>query len=558
MTRWTKQRKAVLVLTALAAAIVACSVALTASAASRTHHATAVLTMESSPQNSITDNFNPFVPSSAASLLAATSLIYEPLIQFDVAKPSVQYPWLATGYKWSNGGKTITFTIRSGVKWSDGTDLTPADVAFTYNLLKKYPDINEYGVPVTSATSTGSTVTVNFSSSQYTNLQNDAGQVYIVPQAIWSTVGDPAKYLDTTPVGSGPFTLDTFTSQGVTLKANPSYWGGQPKVDEVDFPVYASNSTVLSALQTNQLDWAGNFISGLQKTFVNPDPAHHKVWFAPVNTNSLFPNLNTWPTNQLAVRQAISLAIDRTAMSQQGESGLEPVAKNASGLVLPNFQNLLASSVAKLTLGARGNPAAAKAVLRKAGFVMGSNGFFKDSTGRELKVTLTDPASYTDYAEDDSLAAAAMRKAGIDAVFNGQSVSAWSSGIATGKFQLSMHWSQTSISAYQLYNNWLNSALATDNANGNFERLNEPSIDALLGKLAGAVSVADQLKYLAPIEKYVATNVPIIPTVYGAAFDEYNTLHFTGWPSAADPYESGSPNAPTNEVVVLRLTPTGS
>ena len=66
---------------------------------------------------------------------------------------------------------------------------------------------------------------------------------------------------------------------------------------------------------------------------------------------------------------------------------------------------------------------------------------------------------------------------------------------------------------------------------------------------------ARQLKYLAPIEPYVATNVPIIPTVYGAAFDEYNTAHFSGWPSASDPYESGSPNAPTNEVVVLHLKP---
>lgn len=557
MKRWTQQRKLVLALTTLTAAALACVVVLAASAATHGTRASGVLTMESSPQNAITDNFNPYVPSSAASLLGATSLLYEPLIQFDVAKPSVWYKWLATGYTWSNGGKSITFTIRSGVKWSDGTDLTPADVAFTYNQLKKYADINVQGLPVTSATSSGDTVTVNFSSSQYTNLQNVAGQIYIVPQAVWASVGDPAKYIDTNPVGSGPFTLDTFASQGVTLKANPSYWGGAPKVQEVDFPVYASNATVLSALQTNQLDWAGNFISGLQKTFISPDPVNHHVWFAPVNTNSLFPNLTTWPTNQLPVRQAISLAIDRTAMSQQGESGLEPVAKNASGIVLPNFQNLLAPSVAKLSLGARGNPAAAKAVLKKAGYTMGKDGFFRDPTGKELKVSITDPASYTDYAEDDSLAAAALRKAGIDATFDGQAVSAWSTDLATGKFQLSMHWSQTSISAYQLYNNWLNSALATDNANGNFERLNDPKVDGWLAGLAGATTVAQQLKYLGPIESYVATNVPIVPTVYGAAFDEYSTMHFSGWPSASDPYESGSPNAPTNEVVVLHLIPKG-
>ena len=248
-------------------------------------------------------------------------------------------------------------------------------------------------------------------------------------------------------------------------------------------------------------------------------------------------------------------AASRNAMSTQGESGLEPVAKNASGLVLPNFANMLAPAVKGMTLSPNGNPAAAKAVLEKAGFVLGSDGYFKDKSGRKLTLQITDPASFSDYAEDDALAAAALRKAGIDATFVGQSVTAWSSDLATGNFQLSMHWSQTSISPYQLYNNWLNSALATNNANGNFERLRNPTIDGLLAKLAGATTPAEQMRYLAPIETFVATDVPIIPTVYGAAFDEYNTSNFTGWPTASNPYESGSPNAPTNEVVVLHLQP---
>jgi ABC-type transport system substrate-binding protein len=75
-----------------------------------------VLTVESSQQNSITQNFNPYVPSSAASLLGATSLIYEPLLQANALKPGTYYNWLATGYSWSHGGDSITFTIRSGVK----------------------------------------------------------------------------------------------------------------------------------------------------------------------------------------------------------------------------------------------------------------------------------------------------------------------------------------------------------------------------------------------------------------------------------------------------------
>ena len=62
-------------------------------------------------------------------------------------------------------------------------------------------------------------------------------------------------------------------------------------------------------------------------------------------------------------------------------------------------------------------------------------------------------------------------------------------------------------------------------------------------------------KFSAALGVLGAANLPIIPTVYGVVFDEYNTSKFTGWPSESDPYESGSPNAPTNEVVILRLRP---
>ncbi|MGO9957968.1 MAG: ABC transporter substrate-binding protein [Solirubrobacteraceae bacterium] len=514
----------------------------------------AVLTVESSQQNSVTQNFNPFVQSSAASLLGATSLIYEPLLQANAVKPGVYYPWLATGYTWSHGGDSITFTIRSGVKWSNGTALTAADVAFTYTMLKQYADVNTTGLAIGSVSSTSDTVTINFSSPQYANLQNIAGQVYIVPQAIWSKVGDPGKYTDANPVGSGPYTLGSFTPQGFTLKANPSYWGGRPAVSSVEFPTYASANSALSALQTDQLLWGGNFIPGVQQVFVSGSPDHH-VWFPPVQTNSLEPNLTKFPTNQLAVRKAISLAIDRTALSQQAEGGLEPPVSNASGLTLPVFQQFLSPSVSSDTLPAHSNIAAAKATLKAAGYVLGSDGLFATKSGQKLTIDITNPSSFSDYAAGDAMIAKWLREAGIDATFVGQSVTAWSSDIASGDYQLTQHWSQTSVAPYQLYNDWLNSAQATSNAAGDYERLDDPQVDTMLNKLAADNTVSSQQTDLTPIEQYVATNLPVIPTVYGVVFDEYNTGKFTGWPSATNPYESGSPNTPTNEVVILHLKP---
>jgi peptide/nickel transport system substrate-binding protein len=99
-----------------------------------------------------TDDFNPFSPTTQ---LPATGLIYEPLWFFDMADSSQTHPWLATSYAWSNGGKTLTFDLRQGVKWSDGTPFTSADVAYTFNLIKSNAALNESALPITSAVAEG-------------------------------------------------------------------------------------------------------------------------------------------------------------------------------------------------------------------------------------------------------------------------------------------------------------------------------------------------------------------------------------------------------------------
>jgi peptide/nickel transport system substrate-binding protein len=540
---------------ALIAAFVAPSASSAAASRATAHPASsAPLVFESSPETGFTPaNYNPYVQSTPAYQAGADSLIYEPLMDFNLANPSAKpYYMLASAYKWGKGGKSITFTIRQNVKFNNGSAMTPADVVFSFNMLKQYADVNSAGLAITGASASGNDVTVTFKSPQYTNLQS-IGNTYIVPQSIWSGVGDPAAYVDPTPVGTGPYTVTSTGAAGITMSANASYWGGAPAVKAVEIPAIASNTTVLSLLTSNQLTWAGNFITGLKSAFETPAPSTHQVWFAAVQTNSLEPNLTKWPTNQLAVRQAISDAINRTAISTQGEAGLEPVATNASGIVLPGFKTLETSAVKGDALSPVSQTAKAVAVMKAAGYKL-KHGFFYMGN-KEVTIPVTDPSSYTDYAEDDSLIAAELRKAHINSTFYGPNASVWAANITKGNFVLTQHWSQTTISAYQLYNYWLNSSEIGTSA-GNYERLKNPTMNADLAKLAAQTSTSGQLKDLAPIEEYVAKDLPVIPTVYGAAFDEYNSSNFTGWPSAKNQYEIGQPGSPQNEIVVLHLKPT--
>src|SRR5438477_12462878 len=149
------------------------------------------LVIESSSVTAPSQNFNPYVQSATGYSAQATGLIYEPLYIFNVMNPTqAPLPVLASGQPtWSNGGKTLTVPIRSGVKWNDGKPFTASDVAFTFNMIKAHPTLFTTGAPlVSSATAPSATsVQLNFSTSQYANLFL-IGQVYIVPQHIWSTL----------------------------------------------------------------------------------------------------------------------------------------------------------------------------------------------------------------------------------------------------------------------------------------------------------------------------------------------------------------------------------
>jgi peptide/nickel transport system substrate-binding protein len=515
------------------------------------------LVVEGSPETTITQSFNPFAPTAAANGMGATALVYEPLIQFDLAAPPTYYPWLATGFAWSDGGKVITFTVRQGVKWNNGTPFTAADVAFTYNMVKNNPAANIGGLKISSVVTSGNTVTLTFPTPQYANLESIAN-VPIVPKSVWSTVGNPVTFTDPNPVGTGPYMLGTFTPEGITLKKSPDYW--QPadvKVPAVYYPVYTSNTSALSALFTGQLDWAGNFIPGMNKNFIAPDPVHHHYWMAADGTSNLIPNLTKWPTNQLAVRQAISLAIGRAQIAAEGEAGLSVPTQSASGLTQPMY-NAWAGPLASMpTLSATANPTAAEQVLEKAGFTKGSNGYF-EKNGQVVSLTIVGPAPYTNIAEDSSIAAQHLQAAGIDATFQGTGLGAWFTDVADGDFQLTERWSNTGVTPYNLYDGWLDSSLAAGAAaSGDFERLNDPAIDADLTKLAAASTVTEQTSDLIPLEQFVASDLPIIPVATADADFEYNSAHYVGWPTAQNPYDIGQPESPQEEVVILHLRPAG-
>jgi peptide/nickel transport system substrate-binding protein len=183
------------------------------------------ITEEATTGVTFTKNFNPFDTNSMATQMNMRSLTYEPLFEFNALQPGVIHPWLGKSYTWSNGGKTLTVDLRTGVKFSDGQPMTSADVAYTFNTMNSSAAANYSGVPALASVTTpdSSTVVLNFKAAQYANIFAIAGDTFIVPKHAFSSLGNVATATVAVPVGTGPYVLKSFTTQLVTFSANPHY-----------------------------------------------------------------------------------------------------------------------------------------------------------------------------------------------------------------------------------------------------------------------------------------------------------------------------------------------
>lgn len=539
----------------------------TTSASASSKMGTQPLVVETAELSPLTKNFNPLTASASTGWnLHATDLIYEPLFLFNLMQPTqAPVPMLATNYSWSADGKTLTLTTRSGVKWTDGQAFSAADVAFTFNLIKKYAataDVN--GTPtVSSATATGpNTVELTFPTPEAGNMYA-IGSQQIVAQHIWQSVGDPGKYADANPVGTGPYTVSDFTPQKVTLKYNPQYWNvSSIHVPEVIFPGYATGTSP-AAVESGQVDWAGNDIPNVQNVFVAKNPATNHVWLSSApymaanNVVTIWFNTTKAPLNDPKVRQAISYAINRQQLATQGESGYEAPATSSSGLLLPASQSLVSSQYAN-DLPATGDAAKAASILTSDGWTKSGGKWTKN--GQKLSFSLKDPSDFTDYYTDIKLIATQLNAQGFDVTAVGEAggYAPWNTDVQNGNFDAVLHWSAGSL-PYTNFQQWMDSTATAPlgtAASGNWGRFKSPAAQTALGQLAAATSTTAQQAAVGSLQQIMATQVPEAPLLYGALWAEWSTKNYVGWPSQANPYsDSGPSNNQDVEFVILHLTP---
>jgi peptide/nickel transport system substrate-binding protein len=521
------------------------------------------LVVDDTPLSPMTDTFNPYSATSTGHVETADALYNEPLFIWNILNPGeAPFPVLATGYSWSNGGRTLTLTIRSGVKWNDGKPFSAADVAFTFNMIRTHAGLDTDGTPVpASATAPSPTTAVlNFSAPEYTNLFL-IGQTYIVPEHIWSKV-NPATFADPDPVGTGPYMLDKFTPQGFTLKENPNYWNKSAvHVPEISYPSYSQNFNIVNPLATGQIDLAGNDIADVQGVYLGKDPDNHTYstsapYFTANNVVSLVFNVTKAPLNDPAVRQAISFGIDRQQLSAQGETGYELPATSTSGLLLPGANSFLEQSLAN-NLPTGGDPAKVRSILTADGWSKVGGKWTKN--GQTISFSIADPIPYSDYYLDAQAIAKQLNAVGFNVTVDGiGNPTVWQADLTNGTFDAAIHWSNQGPGPYYVYDGLLDAKLTApvgQPAANDLGRWNNAATQAALAQYAGSNSPSVQQAAITQLENIMNSEVPVAPLLYGAAWWEYSTRDYTGWPSASNPFMNPSTNSPYLEETVLHLKP---
>ncbi|MEV0590045.1 ABC transporter substrate-binding protein [Nonomuraea cavernae] len=247
--------------------------------------------------------------------------IYGTLTEFD--KDLNVVPGLAESWKAAEDGKTLTLTLRQGVTFGDGSAFDSADVKFS---LEKIMDEATAAVSRSSLASVKSveapdatTVVLNLTAPDAALPANLA----TVNMAMLSS-DDTEEKLNTTPNGTGPFTLSKrVASQSITLARNDAYWGTEKaKLDAIEFRVIPDESSIVSAMQSGNVHLAVFNDPLVARTAEGGSIAVAKT--PQLSYHALQLNARRGDLGDVNVRLAIQCAIDRkqvldTAALGEGE-----------------------------------------------------------------------------------------------------------------------------------------------------------------------------------------------------------------------------------------------
>ena len=484
------------------------------------------------------DNYNPYTTGGLYD-----GLMFEPLMIFNTMTGKVEYR-LAESAEYSKDLKTITVKIRDGLKWSDGQPLTAKDVAFSYTMTKTAPAFDQKAIWSTgilkSVTATDAkTIVFKLSKADSTFIWG-LPSYHILPEHIWGKVAakDMSTFKNPNPVGSGPLTdVKYLKPQQMQLCRNDNYYlPNQPHIDCMTFRSYNDNSQIQPALMKGEIDWGSNFIADVENTFVAADPENNHYWYPANDAIHLYVNTKEKPFNDIRVRKALSMALNRDEIVDIAAYGY-PTANFNTGGIAELYGKFINKDISeKYKDMTTYNPEKAKQLLDAAGYKdTDGDGFREMADGKNLEFDIDVVNGWTDWIQVVQMVTEYYEEVGIKANVKTVDWSVYDKALKDGTYKMSINWSMVAnnpIMAYQAYFSTSQIGKSWHAGHG----IHSPEIDALINSFGLTNDPHKQQEILDKLQVFTAENMPFIPLFSNATWFQYSTAKFVGWPSEKNPY----------------------
>jgi peptide/nickel transport system substrate-binding protein len=414
----------------------------------------------------------------------------------------------------SADGKTITYHLRHDVKWHDGVPFTARDVAFTWSKIRdpKVPFVLGSWYKILDRLDTPDPYTVvlhlNAPSADATGMLFVDGEFgMIVPEHVLRNVSDVyAKSFASAPIGTGPYRVESWMhGASIDLRANPAYFRGAPHIDHLQIVFVQDQNTLAVQKHTGELDFVANLPLSQMPTFVN-SPAMNVRVVPAYYLDYLVANLHAPPFDDVRVRRAFALAVDRQTLVQKAFHGAADIADS----FVPPWSRYY-TRVAGVS--PHPDPHAAAALLDAAGWKLGGDGI-RHKNGVPLSFGLTTIAAQTVLLNAAVELQAQWRAIGANVdlrplqstvVFSPEGV------LAKGQFTLAfinygeLPWPDISDNI---------SGTSIPPRGSNYSRFADPDVDRWLRESRAADDVAKRRKIVAQMSARLQAALPLIPVLW--------------------------------------------
>ncbi|MER6943140.1 ABC transporter substrate-binding protein [Nonomuraea sp. NPDC000554] len=519
---------------ALAIAVAACSPGTTGTptVAANGDGPAEAINLRVSSATTYTRNFNIYSPST--DLAPTAGLVYEPLVRRNVFKGGALEPWLAESWEWSDGDKVLTLKLRKDVKFADGTPMTSKDVAFTLNIPLKYPELNTGGQTYVSAEAIDeSTVVVKWSKSGRLDFYRFAAGAStnpprIVPEHIWKDK-DLKTWVNPDPVGTGVAALDQFTPQQISYKARADYWNGALPMKLIKIVAAGGDDQTKARLLKGNLDFATMSWPNAQAEYVARNPKTNLYsTYATGGEESLLFNLAKAPFDDVNVRRALAMSLDRESLLKLAPTGQNPA--NACGLEPEVYKDYMAPECKVQT----SDPENAKKALADGGWKIEGGKLTKDGKAYDLSLKVVQ--EYTNWmAYGKGMQDQWKTNLGLDVKVVAVPEENYDPPLNEGDFDMALYWTGGSNGMYSVFSDQLDPAtykpIGEDSSYLNQGRWKDKSTVPLLDQLRATVGDdAKQKDAGRRLQRIVLDQVPYSPMFSSVWFVDMNMTRWTGWP----------------------------